>query len=132
MMTVLRILVANHPLIYRQAHADALRELRPEAEVRLADPRALDAEIARFAPHLAICSELSALVRSLLAWLLLYPDGANLAVACVEGRETTIPNVGFDDVLRVVDETMRRMSAAPNAGAAADPSESDGTLGRDA
>ena len=101
MTSELRILVANSPASYRQVHAETLRALRPEAAVFLSDPAALDADIARLQPHLVLCSALTDTLRAgPLAWLLLYPDGANRAVASIGGRERAIADVGLEDVLK--------------------------------
>jgi hypothetical protein len=101
----LRILVANAPAAYREVHAELLRALRPEAAVFLSDPAELDAAVARLQPHLVLCSALTDSLRAApLAWLLLYPEGANRAVASVGGRERAIEAIGLADVLAVVDE----------------------------
>jgi hypothetical protein len=82
-----------------------LRALRPEAAVFLSDPAALDAEVSRLQPHLVLCSALTESLRAQpLAWLLLYPEGANRAVANVGGRERAFDDIGLADVLAVVDE----------------------------
>lgn len=105
MTTAIRILIANNPRSYRQAHAEVLRAMRPDAEVILAEPEELDGEIVRLAPHLVLCSELTEGVRTApLAWMLLYPGGADLAVASVACAQRTIHGVQFEDVLNVVDE----------------------------
>ena len=116
MTTGLRILVGNEPLSYRQVHAETFRILRPEAEVVRVEPDELDAAIARLAPHLVVCSALSEVVETRpLAWILLYPDGANLAVVSIAGVQRTIPMVAFDDLLDAVDEAMRCVAAGATA-----------------
>jgi hypothetical protein len=104
-MTTVRIVVGNEPYSYRHVHAEALRELRPEAEVVLVDPADLDAAIAVHAPHLVLCSTLSLAVETgPLAWILLYPGGANLAVVSLGGAQRVIQHVEFDELLAVVDD----------------------------
>jgi hypothetical protein len=104
-MEKMRVLVANDPCTYREAIADAFRELRPHIEVKAAEPDDLDHEVTRFRPHLTICSRLTAAMESLLAWILLYPDGENRAVINTTGEQVAVANVGFNDLLSVIDET---------------------------
>jgi hypothetical protein len=116
MTTGLRILVGNDPLSYRDAHAETFRHLRPQAEVVRVEPGELDAAVARLAPHLVVCSALSEVVQTRpLAWILLYPDGANLAIVSIAGVQRTIPKVTFDHLLDAIDETERRVAAGATA-----------------
>ena len=102
-----RILVGNEPLTYRDVMASALQDLRPDVEVVEVEPGALDGEVLRGRLHLVICSELSEVVQTrAFAWILIYPVGANLAVVSIGGRRTTIPRVGFGDVLAAVDRAV--------------------------
>ena len=109
----LRILVANEPRAYHEAHAFALREFRPESEVIAVDPVGLDTEFDGHALRLVICSALTDAIQArAFTWILLYPDEANLAVTCVAGHWRVIHGVSFDDLLAVVDETARRVALA--------------------
>jgi len=109
-MTNVRILVGNEPYSYRHVHAETLRVQRPDAEVLLVEPAELDGAIHGLSPHLVFCSVLSEVVRTRpLAWVLLYPDGANLAVVSIAGEQRVIQGVGFDDLLAIVDEISRRI-----------------------
>jgi hypothetical protein len=83
-MEKMRVLVANDPCLYREAITDALRELRP---------------------HLVVCSQISAAVHALLAWIMLYPDGENRAVINTAGEQVTVNEVGFGDILSIIDRT---------------------------
>jgi hypothetical protein len=68
-----RIVVANEPRSYREAMAVAWQVLRPEVEVILAEPRDLDAEVARLDPQLVLCSRLTEGLRAgSRAWVVLY------------------------------------------------------------
>ena len=88
------VLVANEPRAYRETIALALRELRP------------DAEVVRRRPDLAVCSALSEVVETRVpAWVLLYPEGANLAVVSVRGERATSGGLGLADLAAVVDQT---------------------------
>jgi hypothetical protein len=102
-MGALRVLVANEPRSYREAHAFAIRALRPSVEVVIGD--ACDDSGLELADHLVLCSTLTDAIRDrALGWLLVYPDEADLAVSCVSGRWRLIQRVSLDDVLAVVDE----------------------------
>lgn len=100
-----RVMVGHEPRFYREALAAALGWLRPEAEVILVEPADIDAEVERRRPHLVVCSELSPVVRGqVLAWVVLYPDAANLAIVSVAGQERSVPAVEVDDLLAVMDQ----------------------------
>lgn len=110
MITSVRILVGNEPFTYRHVQAEALRAYRPDANVVLIEPRDIDGAIARLSPHIVFCSVLSEVVQTQpLAWVLLHPDGANLAVVSIAGQQRVIQGVSFDDLLAVVDEISRRL-----------------------
>ena len=124
----IRILVGNEPLSYREVHAETFRLHRPGAEVELVAPDELDAGVVRLAPHLVVCSTLSEVVQTRpLAWILLYPDGANLAVVSIAGVQRVIPKVTFEDLLVTIDETARRVAAGATAAVWPLPAEGDPT-----
>jgi len=101
----LRVLFANAPLAYRQAMAMAIGRLRPEIEVLLADPEALDLEVERFRPDMVVCSHVTALVECRVpAWVDLYPDGERMATIGIEGRRTKTAGIELDDLLAIVDQ----------------------------
>lgn len=102
-MEKMQVLVANEPCAYREAIADVLRELRPHIEVDAVEPDGLDGEVARLRPHLVVCSRITAAVSTLLAWVMLYPDGENRAVISTAGEQVTVDNIGFDDLLSAID-----------------------------
>jgi hypothetical protein len=102
-MEKMRVLVANDPCTYREAITDVLREVRPHIEVNAIKPDALDAEVTRFRPHLVVCSRITAAVSTLLAWVMLYPEGENRAVINTAGEQVMLDNVGFDDLLSAID-----------------------------
>ncbi len=104
-MEKMRVLVANEPCTYREVIADALRELRPHIEVKAAEPGDLDHEVTRFRPHLTICSRLTTAMESLLAWILLYPEGENRAMISTAGEQVAVASVGFNDLLSTIDKT---------------------------
>lgn len=120
-----RIVVGNEPRFYREALAAALRLLRPDLEVILAEPDDLDEEVGRRGAHLVVCSHLSEFVQSqALAWILLYPDAENWAVVGLAGLERTIAGVEIADLLDFIDEVERLpRDGAEGSGAELDESE---------
>ena len=109
-MEKMRALIANDPRVYREVISDALKRLRPLIEVSAALPEELDEAVARVRPHLIICSRLTAAARAAcLAWVVLYPEGEDLAEIGAGGvRTALLTGVGVADLLSVVDETELR------------------------
>jgi hypothetical protein len=102
-MEKMHVLVANEPCAYREAITGALRELRPHIEFNAVEPDGLDGEVARLRPHLVVCSQITAALHSLPAWIMLYPEGENRAVISAAGEQVTVDNIGFDDLLSTID-----------------------------
>lgn len=100
----MRVLVANELCSYREAIAEVFKELRPHVEIHCVEPEDLDGEIVRVRPHMVLCSRLTDAVRSLLAWVLLYPDAENRAEISTAGERTTLINVDFDHLLSILDK----------------------------
>jgi hypothetical protein len=103
-MERMQILLANEPCAYREAITDVLRELRPHIEFDVVEPEALDGEVARLRPHLVVCSKITAVMSTLLAWVMLYPEGENRAVISTSGEQVLVDNVGFEDLLSIIDQ----------------------------
>jgi hypothetical protein len=99
----MHILVAAEPRTYREVITCVLRELRPHIEVDVVEPDDLDGEVARLRPHLVVCSRITVALQALLGWVMLYPDGENRAEIFTAGEWTTVDNVGFGDLLSVID-----------------------------
>ena len=98
--------IANEPRSYREAIGIALRKLRPNFEVVIVEPGALDLEIERLAPQMVICSRLTYAVETgCLAWVELYPEQDSLARVSVEGKSSTIIGIELVDILSIVDRT---------------------------
>jgi hypothetical protein len=105
-MGKMHVLVANEPCAYREVLVDALRQLRPHVEIGTVEPDGLETEIGRLRPHLVVCSRAFAAAQDgLLTWVALYPDGENRAEVFTTGQLVTIANVGFGDLLAILDET---------------------------
>ncbi len=107
-MHVVRILVANEPLAYRQVISCVFKELRPHIEVVVADPRDLNREFLRLAPHLVVCSKLTTLVeREAPAWVELYPEHGSQAIVRLAGEKSMFDGMDFNTLLSTLDEAER-------------------------
>jgi hypothetical protein len=106
----MRILLALAPTMYRQTLAHSLRRDRPDDDVHLADPQALDREASSFRPHLIVCNEDTPEVRevSVPSWVVIrYHDSLSASVF-IEGQDTRlIQDISIEDLLGVVQETQR-------------------------
>jgi len=106
----MRILVAVAPTMYRETLAHILEINRPNDEVRLADPQALDREASSFSPHLIVCNDNASEVRevSVPSWVVIrYQDSLNASVF-VEGQDTRLfQDIATEDLIGVAEETQR-------------------------
>ncbi len=99
-----RFLVGNAPRAYREALGFALRARRPDIDVVIVDPKAVDAAVVSLYPVFVVCSALTEVIETRVpAWVLLYPDGARLAVSSVAGERTQTSNLDFDALLTLAD-----------------------------
>lgn len=105
----MKVTVANSLVAYRNVISATLKKLRPHLEVSTADPEDLDDEFRRLWPQLVVCTRVTGLVESkALAWVELYPDHASSeVVVSLAGERTTYPDLDFEALLSVVDETER-------------------------
>lgn len=111
-----RILVAHEPLAYRTALAAALRLLRPHLAVALVAPADLDGELTGHGAALVFCDRVSVAVEThARAWVLLYPDGASRVVMSVDGTRESLPDLGLDTALALVDQVTRSPPAGEEA-----------------
>ncbi len=100
------MLVANEPRTYREVLVHALRNLRPQAEVRIVEPEDLDAGIRDFRPHLVVCSRgCTAVQDGVLTWVTLYPGDENRAEVVTAGGRAMLVGIQFDHFLSIVDGT---------------------------
>jgi hypothetical protein len=98
------VLLANEPRSYREAIAEALRALKSEAEIIAVEPEMLDAEVTRISPHLVICSQASAAVRSSVpSWVELYPGHGRLSHVSVGGQISTVSEMDLEHLFSIVD-----------------------------
>ena len=108
-MTETRVLVAfeDRYRIYGDSIARALRNARPHIEVAVCERGVLEAEMARFDPHLVICSPPIPLevVDGRLGWVELSPHPEGTWMIYVGGRCWESLNPSLKELLSVVDET---------------------------
>ena len=98
--------MANEPRSYREVLALALEAARPQAEVVIAEPVALDLEVRRFVPRLVICSRVTSLVEDEIpAWVELYREHGPDSTISIGGRRSKVSGMEMQDLLRIFDQT---------------------------
>jgi hypothetical protein len=103
----MRILVAVKPRVYREVLALSLHHYRPDDEVLISPPEALDRETGRFSPHLVICSEGAApdvLPGIMCRVEIMFSDGLDARIS-MDGRDTEAKDLGTQDLFAFVDRT---------------------------
>lgn len=126
LMNTTSVLLANEPRAYRDTIAVALRLLRPKIEVIVTDPERLDDAIALHAPQVVVCSYLTTLVETRVpTWVVLYPDGALVALRSIDGERTTVSEIDLDGILSLIDQTSPLADVQPVC--AIDRTDVDGT-----
>ena len=107
----MRVLLANAPLSYRQAMAAAITALRPDVDVVLGEPEALDTEVERLRPDVVVCSHVTPLVQiRVLAWVDLYPEGDRHATISIDGLRVETGGIELDDLLSIIDQRARKLA----------------------
>jgi hypothetical protein len=105
----LRVLLANEPRSYRESIAAVFRQLRPGLEVKVVEPEALESNVARFDPDVAICSRVTGAVRERVpVWVELYPEHAAHSVASEAGRRTEFAEIQLLDLIGILDRAADR------------------------
>ncbi|HET7479646.1 MAG TPA: hypothetical protein VFJ72_09050 [Rubrobacteraceae bacterium] len=105
-MNVKRILISSDLRSYREAVAEAFRQLRPDCDVFEAESGDLNREVLRLHPDLVVCSQATSLVRERVRnWVELYPDCEPYSVVSLEGERSTVADMQLSDLLSVVDRT---------------------------
>ena len=103
----MRILVTIQPQMYREALAVALRRHRPDDEVMLADPAALDGALSNLRPGLLIHNDNDGLPPEVLEGVarveVLYSDSMDTRIV-VDGRVREKADMSVEELFRVVDE----------------------------
>ena len=107
----MRILIAVAPTMYRDTLAHVLRTDRPNDDVRLADPQALDREASSFRPHLIVCNDNATEVReevSVPSWVVIRFHDHLSASVFLDGQDPhLIQDISIEDLIWVVEETQR-------------------------
>ena len=106
----MRILLALAPTMYRETLANSLRRDRPDDEVRLVEPQALDREASSFRPHLIVCNDDTPEVRevSVPSWVVIRYQNSMSASVFLDGRDPyRIEDISVEDLFGVIDETER-------------------------
>jgi hypothetical protein len=107
----MRILVAVAPKMYRETLAHILRTDRPDDDVRLSDPQALDREAASFRPHLVVCNDNAEEVPeevSVPSWVVIRFHDHLSASVFIDGQDPRlIQDIAIKDLIWVVEETQR-------------------------
>jgi hypothetical protein len=107
-----RILIAVKPRMYREVLALLLHRNRPEAEVLISPPEALDGEVGRFKPHLVVCSEgaVPDIPPGVLCRVeIMFSDGLDARIG-LDGQVAEAKDVGIEDLLALVDRTEKMIS----------------------
>ena len=104
----MRILVATNQRMYREVIALSLHNHRPDAEVLLCPPEALEREIERFGPHLVVLDDNDGAAPDGLSGVLYRVEilfGASMdARISVDGQAREVKDICTEDLLAVVDE----------------------------
>jgi uncharacterized protein YqiB (DUF1249 family) len=106
----MRTLLAVAPTMYRQTLEHFIRRHRPNDDVRLAVPEAIDREAASFRPHLIVCNDVAPEVRevSVPSWVVIrYHDSLSASVFLGEQKPRLIQDIELEDLLGVIEETER-------------------------
>lgn len=89
---------------YGAAIAGALGDLRPRAEVAVAEPADIRAEVVRLSPHLVISSQPNAADPArTLAWVELPNEPGLAGKICFDGECLEVYDLALDDLLEVID-----------------------------
>jgi hypothetical protein len=104
----MRVLVAyeNDKRIYRDAVTMGIQHARPHVEVTVVDLQTLEEGVARFAPHLVICSpsiQIDPVMSCRVAWVELSPHPERPSKICVEEQPRELLNPSFEELIAVVD-----------------------------
>lgn len=101
-----RILVACGLASYRQAFAEAFRNLRPEAEVFEVEKEDLDEAVGRIGPDLVVCDRVTSGVEiNTPYWVELYAGYEDRSVVSIKGERSIIEQIQLSDLISIIDRT---------------------------
>ena len=105
---IVRILVALKKRMYREVIALSLHNHRPNAELLLCPPEALDQEIGHFRPHLVVLDDNDGAAPDGLSGVLsrveILLSASRDARISVDGQAREVKDICTEDLLAVVDE----------------------------
>ncbi len=105
---VVRVLVANEPLAYREAISGVFQEVRPHAKIVVANPIDLDREVSRLTPNFVVCSKSTPLMeRNVHVWVELYPGHGSQVTVSLGGEKTVFDGMDFNTLLSILDKAER-------------------------
>ena len=107
---LMRVLIANSPLMYRQTLAMAIHRHDPDFEVLIADPAFLDGEAERFAPHVLVRDDDGIEVGSpegVVCWVGIIIDNHLKARISMDGRVSEVHEVSLEEMLATLDEAAK-------------------------
>lgn len=104
-----RILVACKLASYREAFAEAFRDLRPDAEVFEVEKEDLDEEVDRLGPDLVVCDRVTSGVEIKTPyWVELYAGYEDRSVVSIQGERSIIEQIQLADLISIIDRAGRR------------------------
>jgi len=109
-MTLVRVLVAIEPQMYREVLAFHIRHQRPQSVVILASARTLEVEAERTKPHLIVADEVPLELKEKGFWVEISKDDGLVATISADGYSTTIDDVSLQDLLAVVDKAEEELA----------------------
>ena len=112
---IVRVLVANSPLMYRESLAHSILRERPGFEVLIADPVDLDGNVGRIAPHVLVRDDDGVQTGApdgvICCVGVMIDDRLNARIA-VGGKISELHDVSLDELLAVLDKVQGRLAAS--------------------
>ncbi len=103
-MNAKRILVAHELICYREAIAEALRDMRPGVEVFEVEVASLDREVRLLLPDMVVASKVTRLIEGRMPiWVELYRDCESLSVVSIRGERSTVEDMQLSDLVLLID-----------------------------
>ncbi|MCA1715989.1 MAG: hypothetical protein LC781_03715 [Actinobacteria bacterium] len=108
----MRVLIAISPTMYWETLELALLRYRSHLDVRIADPDALDREVASFEPQVVVCHNVTPMVReSVPSWVEVpYHDSSDVTIHVQGKGESSVEDISIGDLFAVVDQTEELLS----------------------
>lgn len=111
----LHILLAMAPRSYQEALAISIRGRCPWARLSVVHPAELDAALQALRPDLVITSRFTELLlEQVPAWVVLYPEGAGLAINAMSGAQATSSDLTMERLLELIEEAASLAASLPS------------------